>query len=194
MALRSDHLYLTDSETESDDLSEYFNFQDQKRVNRGFYVGKGKYKIERNKKENVADGKNGQDMKALEEESEMKIRKAAEKYQQGMKLIPIPPSHASPILFITWQGLARSIKQKYEQPLHYLTMKLLKEWDQSRLGSVEERKPLEDIIDPVKAEATIWVVEHFHRQCSSPGHLSKLWLSDPTYQDFIDLNPMITSF
>lgn len=90
------------------------------------------------------------------------------------------------ISFISWQGLANSIKQRHEQPLHYLTHKLLREWDESRIGSNDENKALEDIIDPAKAEATIWVVEQFHRQFSSPQHLTKLWLSDPLHQDFVD--------
>ncbi|MBA0856261.1 hypothetical protein Goshw_025676 [Gossypium schwendimanii] len=37
-------------------------------------------------------------------------------------LKPIPMSVSlEPSLFIIWENLGESIKQKYEQPLHYLT-------------------------------------------------------------------------
>ncbi|KAJ9176080.1 hypothetical protein P3X46_011430 [Hevea brasiliensis] len=185
--LQNNHLYLTDSETESDDLCGYFNVQSRKRNSRGIYIGEERCKNKRNKKGIIIDEENQEDMKALEDKSEIVIARKAEKYQQRMKEIPIPASGTvQEISFISWQGLAKSIKQKHEQPLHYLTHKLLREWDESRIGSNEENKPLEDIIDPAKAEATIWVVEQFHRQFSSPQHLAKLWLSDPLHQDVVD--------
>ncbi|KDP26908.1 hypothetical protein JCGZ_18066 [Jatropha curcas] len=179
--LQKDHLYLTDSETESDDSCEHV--QSQKRNNNGgIHVGKKTYRSKR-----IKIAETGRDSQPLHhpEDSDVIIIRKAEKYQQCMKQILIPASGAtvSPIPFISWQGLAKSIKQKYEQPLHYLTDKLLKEWDQSR--EENDKLLLEDIIDPAKAETTIWVVEQFHRQCSSPQFLAKLWRSDPFYQDFV---------
>ncbi|CAK7325967.1 unnamed protein product [Dovyalis caffra] len=115
------------------------------------------------------------------------MMRKAEKYQECMKQIPIPSSTCGlPICCMTWQGLAKSIKQVYDQPLHYLTNKLLKQWDQLRIGTKDESKPLDSIIDPNKAEATIWGMEEFHRQCSSHEHLAKLWFSDPLHHDFVD--------
>uniref|UniRef100_A0A2C9USF0 Uncharacterized protein n=2 Tax=Manihot esculenta TaxID=3983 RepID=A0A2C9USF0_MANES len=163
-------------------------------------MGKQRCKINRN---NMIDGEGKGKAKAKAKAKAFKAKSAcnntemmmmtatkAEKYQQLMKHIPIPTSASigtvTEISFISWQGLANSIKQRHEQPLHYLTHKLLREWDESRIGSNDENKALEDIIDPAKAEATIWVVEQFHRQFSSPQHLTKLWLSDPLHQDFVD--------
>ncbi|KAG1334013.1 hypothetical protein COCNU_03G001320 [Cocos nucifera] len=67
------------------------------------------------------------------------IRKA-EMYQEYMKQIPIPAHRGSVIPFTSWQGLAKSVKQLYGQPLHYLTNILLKQWDLSRVGTADSRK------------------------------------------------------
>ncbi|XP_022764270.1 protein RDM1-like [Durio zibethinus] len=107
-----------------------------------------------------------------------------------MKQISVPVAlETSPELpFITWQKLAESMKQKYEQPLHYLTHMLLKQWDQSRASTTKNEliKPISNVIHPSKAEATVWVVEEFNRQFASHHYLAELWLSDPNYHDFVD--------
>ncbi|KAL4642321.1 hypothetical protein ACB092_02G007800 [Castanea dentata] len=112
--------------------------------------------------------------------------KSAEMYQEYMKHIPIPTHRGSVIPFTTWMGLGKSIKQLYDQPLHYLTNILLKQWDQLRIGSEDERKPLDTLVHPCKAEATIWLIEEVHRHTSSHFHLAKLWLSDPMHHTFVD--------
>ena len=112
--------------------------------------------------------------------------KSAEMYQEYMKHIPIPTHRGSVIPFTTWMGLGKSIKQLYNQPLHYLTNILLKQWDQLRIGSEDECKPLDTLVHPCKAEATIWLIEEVHRHTSSHLHLAKLWLSDPLHHTFID--------
>ncbi|XP_061371266.1 protein RDM1 [Gastrolobium bilobum] len=110
----------------------------------------------------------------------------AELYQAYMKQIPIPSDRGSVIPFTSWMGLGRSIKQLYGQPLHYLTNVLLKQWDQLRIGSEDEYKPLDNIIHPCKAEATIWLMEEVHRQTSSHALIAELWMVDPMYHGFID--------
>ncbi|KAF5200170.1 Rdm1 [Thalictrum thalictroides] len=114
------------------------------------------------------------------------VLRRAEMYQEYMKQIQIPSRHGSVVPFTTWQGLAKSLKQLYGQPLHYLTNVLLKQWDQSRLGSDNEHRPLDAIIHPRKAEATIWLMEEVHRLTSSHHHLAKLWLLDPMHHAFVD--------
>lgn len=110
----------------------------------------------------------------------------AEMYQDYMKQIPIPSHRGSLIPFTSWMGLGRSIKQLYGQPLHYLTNILLKQWDQLRIGSEDEYKPLDNIIHPCKAEATIWLIEEIHRQTSSHFHIASLWQVDPMFHGFVD--------
>jgi hypothetical protein len=110
----------------------------------------------------------------------------AEMYQEYMKHIAIPTHRGSVIPFTTWMGLGKSIKQLYGQPLHYLTNILLKQWDQLRIGSENEHKPLDTLIHPCKAEATIWLIEEVHRRTSSHLHLAKLWLFDPMHHTFVD--------
>ncbi|KAK1259703.1 Protein RDM1 [Acorus gramineus] len=107
-------------------------------------------------------------------------------YHEYMMLIPIPINRGSVIPFTTWQGLARSLKQLYGQPLHYLTNILLKQWDKSRIEVDEEHQRLDDLIHPCKAEALIWLTEEVHRLTSSPHHVAKLWASDPMYHASID--------
>lgn len=110
----------------------------------------------------------------------------AKKYQEHMKQIPIPPTHGSDVVFITWQGLARSMMEFYGQPLHYLTHVLVKQWDESRIGAEDEDKPIINIINPIKAETIIWGMEEVHRRCTSYVHLTSLWLCDPGYHAFVD--------
>lgn len=117
--------------------------------------------------------------------ADLVIRRAA-MYQDYMKQIPIPSHRGSVIPFTSWMGLGRSIKQLYGQPLHYLTNILLKQWDQSRMGSEDEHKPLDNIIHPSKAEASIWLIEEVHRQTSSHLHIAKLWQADPMHHAFVD--------
>ncbi|MED6182302.1 rdm1-like [Stylosanthes scabra] len=112
--------------------------------------------------------------------------KRAEMYQEYMKQIPIPSHRGSVIPFNSWVGLGKSMKKLYGQPLHYLTNVLLKQWDQLRIGSKDEYKPLDNLIHPSKAEATIWLMEEVHRQTSSHFHIAKLWKVDPVYGSSVD--------
>ncbi|XP_019423458.1 PREDICTED: protein RDM1-like [Lupinus angustifolius] len=114
--------------------------------------------------------------------------KRAEMYQDYMKQIPIPSHRGSIIPFTSWMGLGRSIKQLYGQPLHYLTNILLNQWDQLRIGSSHEYTPLDDIVHPCKAEATIWLMEEIHRQTSSHVQIAQHWKRDPMYNAFVDSN------
>ncbi|XVE81650.1 hypothetical protein DITRI_Ditri15bG0082300 [Diplodiscus trichospermus] len=118
--------------------------------------------------------------------SEGLLIRRAEVYQEYMKQLPIPTLRGSIIPFTTWMGLGRSIKQLYGQPLHYLTNMQLKQWDHLRIGGEDEHSPLDTVIHPCKAEATVWLVEELHRQTSSHHHIAKLWQSDPKYHAFID--------
>ncbi|XLS57813.1 hypothetical protein HN51_007568 [Arachis hypogaea] len=110
----------------------------------------------------------------------------AEMYQEYMKQIPIPSQRGSVIPFNSWMGLGKSIKQLYGQPLHYLTNVILKQWDQLRLNSKDEYKPLDNLIHPTKAEATIWLMEEVHRQTSSHFQIAELWKLDPMYNCSVD--------
>ncbi|KAL1826491.1 hypothetical protein ACET3Z_004903 [Daucus carota] len=116
------------------------------------------------------------------------VVKRAEMYQEYMKQLPIPINRPSVLPCTTWQGLAKSIKQFYGQPLHYLTNICLKKWDQLRIGSEDEHQPLHTIIHPSKAEISIWCMEEVHRRTTSNHKLSKLWLADPTHNAYIDPN------
>ncbi|XP_062229309.1 protein RDM1 isoform X2 [Phragmites australis] len=110
----------------------------------------------------------------------------AEMYQQYMKHIPVPPYQGSVIPFTSWMGLGRSMKQLYEQPLHYLTNVLLKTWDRQRIGCDDEHRRLDAIINPARAESLIWATEDVHRLTTSGHHLARLWASDPMYHAYID--------
>ncbi|XBI02091.1 protein RDM1-like isoform X2 [Triticum dicoccoides] len=110
----------------------------------------------------------------------------AEMYQEYMKHIPIPDHCSSLIPSTSWLGLGRSVKQLYEQPLHYLTNILLRQWDQQRVGNDNEHQPLDAIIHPMKAQALIWATEEVHRLTTSSDHLEKLWAKDPMYHAYID--------
>ncbi|XP_042482160.1 protein RDM1-like [Macadamia integrifolia] len=138
-----------------------------------------------NDKANTSDKKT---IKRPTEENKLEgaMIRRAEMYQEYMKQIQIPSHRASQIPCHSWQGLAKSIKQLYRQPLHYLTNVLLKQWDQSRAGTDNEHQPLDTIIHSCKAEATIWLVEEIHRLTTSHHHLARLWLSEPMYQAYVD--------
>uniref|UniRef100_A0A5B7BAH6 Protein RDM1 n=1 Tax=Davidia involucrata TaxID=16924 RepID=A0A5B7BAH6_DAVIN len=126
------------------------------------------------------------DQPAKELISEGSVIRRAEMYQEYMKHVPIPTHRGSVIPFTSWTGLAKSIKQLYGQPLHYLTNIRLKQWDQLRIGADDEDRPLDTVIHPCKAEASIWLIEEVHRLTSSHHHLAKLWLADPRHHAFID--------
>ncbi|XP_056697405.1 protein RDM1 [Spinacia oleracea] len=123
---------------------------------------------------------------ADEKPSEDRMVRRAKMYQEYMKKVPVPCQRGSIILCNSWMGLAKSIKELYGQPLHYLTNILLKQWDQARFETGEDYQPLDTIIHPLKAEATIWFVEDVHRRTASYHQLSKLWLGDPVHHAFID--------
>ncbi|KAK9282660.1 hypothetical protein L1049_010880 [Liquidambar formosana] len=175
-----EHLLLSDSETESDDMSRYCRPKAKKRDSL-----KGKnIKGESSRSAKTSEEGSGS-VKARKEEPGA-IIKRAESYQESMKMIKIPSVRESTIPFITWQGLAKSMKNLYGQPLHYLTHVQLKQWDQMRIGTEEEHKPMDNIIHPRKAEDTIWHIEEIHRFSISHHHLANLWLSDPMYEAFVD--------
>ncbi|KAI5668935.1 hypothetical protein M9H77_18788 [Catharanthus roseus] len=119
-------------------------------------------------------------------EVEDSLLRRAEIYQEYMKQIPIPCLRGSVVPFNTWIELGMSLKELYGQPLHYLTNIHLRQLDQSRAGTADEDVPLDIIISPPKAEASIWLIEEVHRLSSSPHHLAKLWRDDPLYHAFID--------
>ncbi|KAM4094000.1 hypothetical protein ACB094_06G161600 [Castanea mollissima] len=175
------HLLVLDSDTESDNLSDYLGPRALTRNKKGNDIDEGKEiewecsKGKRNKKEKIGDGENS-------------VIEQAKKYQEHMKQIPIPPTHGSDVVFITWQGLARSMMEFYGQPLHYLTHVLVKQWDESRIGAEDEDedKPIINIINPIKAETIIWGMEEVHRRRTSHVHLTSLWLCDPGYHAFVD--------
>ncbi|XP_073123539.1 protein RDM1 [Henckelia pumila] len=110
----------------------------------------------------------------------------AKSYQEYMKLIPIPTERGTAIPYTSWMGLGNSIKQIYGQPLHYLTNLHLKQLDRERIGADDENIPLDMIIHPCKAEASILIIEQVHRCTSSPCHLAKLWETDPRHHVLID--------
>ncbi|GMH28492.1 hypothetical protein Nepgr_030335 [Nepenthes gracilis] len=113
--------------------------------------------------------------------SEEGLVRRARMYQEYMKQIPIPSQRGSVIPCNSWMGLAKSIKQLYGQPLHYLTNKLLREWDRARFETDDQHRPLDSIFHPVKAEANIWLIEEVHRLTASHDHIAKLWLHDERY-------------
>ncbi|KAL8485190.1 hypothetical protein ACS0TY_027481 [Phlomoides rotata] len=118
--------------------------------------------------------------------SQAMLFRRAKSYQEYMKLIPIPTNRGSVIPFTSWVELGSSIKQLYNQPLHYLTDVQLKKMDQERLGAEDVDVRLDTIIHPTKAELIIWLMEEVHRRTSSPHHLLQLWEADSKYHAFID--------
>ncbi|KAL9228310.1 hypothetical protein vseg_003904 [Gypsophila vaccaria] len=123
---------------------------------------------------------------AIVKSAEGSIYRRAKMYQEYMKKVPIPKQRGSTILCNTWLGLAKSMKELYGQPLHYLTNVLLKQWDQARFETGDDYQPLDTVIHPLKAESTIWLIEDVHRRTASYHQLSKLWERDPMYHSFID--------
>uniref|UniRef100_M1DJ63 Protein RDM1 n=2 Tax=Solanum tuberosum TaxID=4113 RepID=M1DJ63_SOLTU len=107
-------------------------------------------------------------------------------YQEYMKVVPMPTQRGFVIPFTSWVGFATSMKEFYAKPLHYLTNVQMKKFDQMRLGADNEDVPLDTIIDPGKAEATIWIIEEVHRCTSSHHYIAKLWLADPIYHRHVD--------
>ncbi|GAB2278722.1 hypothetical protein Dimus_013397 [Dionaea muscipula] len=118
--------------------------------------------------------------------SEDPLIRSARMYQEYMKRIPIPNLRGSLIPCNSWMSLGISIKELYRQPLHYLTNKLLKQWDQARFEEEDHHKPLDAIIHPIKAETNIWLIEEVHRLTTSHYHMAKLWLGEEKYHSFID--------
>ncbi|XP_070009265.1 protein RDM1-like isoform X1 [Nicotiana tabacum] len=118
--------------------------------------------------------------------SEDSMIRRARMYQEYMQLVPIPTHRGSIIPFTSWAGLAASIKQLYGQPLHYLTNVHMKQWDQMRFGTNDDDVPLDTIIHPSKAEASIWLIEEVHRRASSHHYIAQLWLADPMYHAYVD--------
>ncbi|XP_011090690.1 protein RDM1 [Sesamum indicum] len=123
---------------------------------------------------------------SIELSSEAWLFRRAKSYQEYMKLIPIPTKRGTVIPYTSWTGLGSSMKKMYKQPLHYLTNIHLKRLDQERLGAEDEDVPLDMIIHPSKAEASIWLIEEVHRRTSSSHHLAQVWAADPMYHSFID--------
>lgn len=114
------------------------------------------------------------------------LMRRAEMYQDYMKEIQIPANRGSVIPFNTWQELAKSMKQLYKQPLHYLTNVQMKQWDKARLDTEQEQVPMDNFVHPAKAEATVWLIEEIHRQNTSHLFLAKVWSNEPLYHAFVD--------
>ncbi|XP_074268468.1 protein RDM1-like [Silene latifolia] len=123
---------------------------------------------------------------AIMKSTEGSILRRAKMYQEYMNKVPIPNNRGSVILCNSWTGLAKSLKELYGQPLHYLTNVLLKQWDQARFETGDDYQPLDTVVHPLKAESTIWLIEEVHRRTASHHQLSKLWMQDPVYHAFID--------
>ncbi|KAH9622606.1 hypothetical protein KSS87_021573 [Heliosperma pusillum] len=114
------------------------------------------------------------------------ILRRAKMYQEYMNKVPIPNIRGSVILCNSWMELAKSLKELYGQPLHYLTNVLLKQWDQARFETCNDYQPLDTVVHPLKAESTIWLLEDIHRRTASYHQLSKLWMQDSAYHAFVD--------
>ncbi|XVE52669.1 hypothetical protein DITRI_Ditri02bG0141200 [Diplodiscus trichospermus] len=188
---KNDHLLLSDSETESDyELDDCVHGQHLNQKTSNIDKTTKKEGTRSNKKEiTLVNGESSHDIEreAFKEEPENELIKEAKNYQEYMKRLPVPVALGSSSIpaFTSWKKLGESMKEKFEQPLHYLTQIQLKQWDQSR-AITNEMKPIGSIIHPNKAEATVWVVEEFNRQFACHQYLAKLWLSDPNYHDFVD--------
>ncbi|XP_015169155.1 protein RDM1-like [Solanum tuberosum] len=126
------------------------------------------------------------DQPVSEWDSEDSILRRARMYQEYMKVVPLPTQRGFVIPLTSWVGLAASMKELYGQPLHYLTNVHMKKLDSMRFGSDNEDVPLDTIIDPSKAEATIWLIEEVHRSTSSHHYIARLWLADPMYHIHVD--------
>ncbi|KAK4486782.1 hypothetical protein RD792_006634 [Penstemon davidsonii] len=117
---------------------------------------------------------------------EVWLYRKAESYQEHMKLLPIPKGSKTVITCNSWMELGNSMKNIYEQPLHYLTNIHLKRLDQARFGCGDQFVPLDRIIHPVKAEMSVWLIEEVHRLTTSPLQLHNYWAADPMYRSHID--------
>ncbi|KAJ1443196.1 RDM1 superfamily [Sesbania bispinosa] len=184
-----DHLLVSDSETESDDATT---------------VDKGKRKrgrkmstIQMEKSPRSNNNEKGKNKLSDDEANQVSTKlfkpkpkdglvELAKKYQNHMKNIPIPRARLKDNVIVNWQGLANTLKTLYGQPLHYQTLMLCKQWDESRIGSEDEGKPLGAIIDWSNAENAIWNVEEIHRLSTSPIYLAKLWLTNPQYRFYVE--------
>ncbi|TYH00358.1 hypothetical protein ES288_A10G269600v1 [Gossypium darwinii] len=180
---KNDHLSLSNSETESDnELDSHIpdrHLNRKSRINNRQKSIKKEYKRSNYKKEiTVLNGESSQDKEAFKKEPENEVIKEAKKYQEYMKKFPVPePISVSvslePSSFVTWEKLGESMKQKYEQPLHYLTQILLKQWDESSGNGINnnnievmimKKKPIGNVIDPCTAEET--QQQHIHKHFS----------------------------
>ncbi|CAN1333992.1 Protein RDM1 [Linum perenne] len=82
------------------------------------------------------------------------------------------------------EAVGRRLKQKYEQPLHYLTQKLLKQWDEWKPTTpANEMTSFEGMMLPYDAEAVVLGIEQVHRKFTCPEFLAKCWAHDPLYLD-----------
>ncbi|KAF7148637.1 hypothetical protein RHSIM_Rhsim03G0003800 [Rhododendron simsii] len=171
ISLQNQCTLTSDSDTESDDLSKYFSALVPPRYTKG----KG-----------VEEETSSQSAMGWKEDLESLVRRA-EMYQDYMKEIEIPGNRGSVIPFNTWQELAKSMKQLYKQPLHYLTNVQMKQWDKARLDTEQEQVPMDHFVHPAKAEATVWLIEEIHRQNTSHLFLAKIWSNEPlNYHAFVD--------
>ncbi|KAL8171575.1 hypothetical protein V2J09_023379 [Rumex salicifolius] len=155
------HLSVPDSDTESDDMAE--KFDGPKRVKEGKCCSRV-VKSEAEKEE---------------------IGREAKAYQEYMEKLAVPEFNETfDAEYNTWEELSKIMEEFYKQPLHYLTITTLKQWDKQRIGTKEENKPLDDIIHLLQAEPTIWYVESVNRLTASSDYLRELWISDPKYREF----------
>ncbi|WMV50628.1 hypothetical protein MTR67_044013, partial [Solanum verrucosum] len=118
-------------------------------------------------------------------DSEDSFLRRSSMYQEYMKVVPMPTQRGFVIPFTSWVGFAASM-EFYGKPLHYLTNVQMKKFDQISLGADNEDVPLDTIIDPGKAEATIWIIEEVHRCTSSHHYIARHWLADPIYHRHVD--------
>ncbi|CAN0842823.1 Protein RDM1 [Linum grandiflorum] len=100
-----------------------------------------------------------------------------------MKRLEIPKivKPDEPVMYMNWKGVGRRLKQKYNQPLHYLTVSLLIKWDEWKTVG-----DFEGTMEPYNAESVVLGLEQVHRKFACPKHLAKLWIDSPSYQDLID--------
>ncbi|XP_057424266.1 protein RDM1-like [Lotus japonicus] len=170
------HSLLSDSETESDDNYEVRRTGD---VNGPRNRSGGEGGDDRSKRNTKGKTKVLSDTKA--DEDQENLEELAKKYQKQIKIMPIPAGRIENGIFFTWEELAKSLRILYGQPIHYLTYKLIKQWDEAMIGNGDEKKALVAMFGFSKAESTIWGVENIHRLTTSPTQLAKLWLEDPNY-------------
>lgn len=71
----------------------------------------------------------------------------------------------SPTTFISWKGLAKSIKPLYIDRTTS-TQILQKQWAELKITIKVKKEPIDSIVHPSKTEATIWVMKEFERPYS----------------------------